>query len=54
MCGWGKLLSGFMSTYADSSDCVRVKGDENERFRIGSGVREGCIMSPWLFNVYID
>ena len=23
-------------------------------FRIDSGVREGCIMSTWLFNVYIN
>ena len=21
---------------------------------IDSGVRQGCIMSPWLFNAYID
>ena len=23
-------------------------------FRINSGVRQGCIMSLWLFNVYMD
>ena len=23
------------------------------QFRIDSGVRQGCIMSPWLFNVYM-
>ena len=39
--------------YVDSSACVRVKGGESERFRIDSGVRQGCIMSPWLFNVYM-
>ena len=26
----------------------------SEWFRIDSEVRQGCIMSPWLFNVYID
>ena len=31
-----------------------VKGCESEWFRIDSGVRQGCIMSPWLFNVYMD
>ena len=31
---------------------ILVKGCEN--FRIDSGVRQGCIMSPWLFNVYMD
>ena len=29
------------------------KGDENEQFRIHSEVRQACIMSPWLFNVYM-
>ena len=33
---------------------VSVKGAESERFRIDSGVRLGCIMSPSLFNVYMD
>ena len=33
---------------------VRVKGTESDRFTIDSGVRQGCIMSHWLFNVYMD
>ena len=33
---------------------VSVKGDESEQFRVDSWVRQGCIMSPWLFNVYMD
>ena len=49
-----KLLSGIMSMYVDSLACVRVKGVERERFRIDSGERQGCIMSPWLFNVCMD
>ena len=40
--------------YVDRSACVRIKGVENEQFRINSGVRQGCIMSPLLFNVYMD
>ena len=50
----GKLLSGIESMYVDSSACVRVNGGENEWFRTDSGVRQGCIMSPWLFNVDMD
>ena len=50
----GKLWIGIKNMYVDSSACVRVKGGENERFRIDSGVRQGCIMFPWLFNVYMD
>ena len=48
-----KLLSGIKSMYVDSSPYVRIKGSESEWFRIDSGVRQGCIMSPWLFNIYI-
>ena len=33
---------------------VREKGGESESFRIDSGVEQGCIMSPWHFNLYID
>ena len=49
-----KLLSEVKNMYVDSSACVRVKGGESEQFRKDSGVRQGCIMSPWLFNVYMD
>ena len=50
----GKVLSGIKSMYLDSSAYVRVKCDESERFRIDCGVRYWCIMSPWLFNAYMD
>ena len=47
-------MVGIKSMYVDSSACVRVRGSESERFRIGSGVRQECIMSPWMLNVYMD
>ena len=47
----GKLLDGIKSMYVNSLACVRVKGSERECFRINSGVRQGCIMSPWFFNI---
>ena len=49
-----KHLSGIKSMFVDYSACVRVKGGESERFRINSGVRQGCIMSPRFFSVYMD
>ena len=52
--GGGKLLNGIKSIYVNSLACVRVKGGKVEFFRIYSGVRHGCIMSSWLFNVYKD
>ena len=40
--------------YVNSLACVRVKRGESECFRANSGVRQGCIISPCLFNVYMD
>ena len=50
----GKLLNRIKSMYVNSIACVKLKGGESQCFRIESGVRQGCIMSPWLFNVYMD
>ena len=50
----GKLFNGIKSMYVDSLACVRVKGGKSEWFRVDSRVRQGCIMFPWLFNVYMD
>ena len=33
---------------------MTVKGGMSEQLRIDSGVRQVCIMSPWLFNVYMS
>ena len=33
---------------------VRVGNDVNERFPVNVGLRQGSVMSPWLFNVYMD
>ena len=49
-----KLLSEIKSMDVDSLAYVKVEGDENERSSIDSWVRQGCIMSPWLLNVYMD
>ena len=52
----GRLLRAIRSLYEKSEACVRVK-DELSRcnwFPISQGVRQGCVMSPWLFNVFMD
>ena len=46
----GELLNEIKNMYVESSACVRVNGGESEQFRIDKGVRQGCIMSPWLFD----
>ena len=49
-----KLLSGIKSMYVDNLAYVKVKGGESEWFRIDNGERQGCIMSPWFFKIYMD
>ena len=38
----------------DSRVCVLVGNDVSELFPVNVGLRHGCIMSPCLFDVYID
>src|SRR5678815_1052757 len=40
--------------YMDSEACVSINDVKGDWFSINSGVRQGCVMSPWLFNVYMD
>ena len=36
------------------SACVRMGNDVSEWLPVNVGLRQGCVMSPWLFNVYMD
>ena len=42
----GKLLEGIRNMYVNTLACIRAKGVESKCFRIDSGVRKDCIMSP--------
>ena len=50
----GRLLSAVKSLYAESRACVRVGNMLSEWFPVKMGLRQGCVMSPWLFNLYVD
>ena len=50
----GKLLRAVQAFYENSRACVKVDGECSESFGINVGVRQGCVMSPWLFNIYMD
>ncbi len=50
----GQLLKGIRSFYENASATVRMNGELSESFSVEMGVRQGCVMSPWLFSIYID
>ena len=57
VCGvGGKLLKAVQSFYIGSRGraCVWVGNDVSELFLVNIGLRQSCVMSPWLFNVYMD
>ena len=40
--------------YAGQEATVRTGHGTTDRFQIGEGVRQGCISSPYLFNLYTE
>ena len=40
--------------YADQDAIVRTGHEKTDWFQIGRGVRQGCILSPRLFNLYAE
>ena len=50
----GKLLKALQSFYVDSRGCVQLGKDVSEWFPVNIGLRHGCVMSPWFFNIYMN
>ena len=50
----GKLFRAVKSLYVNSRACVRVGNMMSDWFPVKVGLRQGCVMSPWLFNLYVD
>ena len=40
--------------YAGQEATVRTGHGTTDWFQIGKGIRQGCILSPWLFNFYAE
>ena len=50
----GRLLLAIQSLYEGGKASVRIGDKESEWFGVNRGVRQGCTLSPWLFNVFVD
>ena len=46
------LICLLRNLYADQEATVRAGHGTTDWFQIGKGVRQGCILSPCLFNLY--
>ena len=50
----GLLTSLLRNLYAGQEATVRTGHGKTDWFQIGKGVRQGCILSPCLFNLYAE
>ena len=49
-----KLVKMIMALYEDSECCVRTENGDTRFFKIMSGVKQGCVLSPFLFVIVMD
>ena len=50
----GKFFNVIKSMYRDSETCVKIGGKRTAFFKNNVGVKQGEVMSPILFNLYIN
>jgi len=50
----GKCYKFIENVYLSSKACVRVNGQLSKSFSIKKGVRQGCPLTPILFNLFIN
>ena len=50
----GHLTCLLRNLYGGQEATVRTRRGTTDWFQIGKGVRQGCILSPCLFNIYAE
>ncbi len=50
----GHIVNLISQLYEDQESAVRTSNGDTEWFKIGRGLRQGCTLSPNLFNIYSE
>lgn len=50
----GELLNVVRSFYSNSKACIRLRNELNEYFLERISLRQECVVSMWLFNLYMN
>ena len=50
----GRVLEVLMSMYSNDKSAVKIKNKISQSFLCHNGVKQGCMLSPTLFNIYLS
>jgi hypothetical protein len=50
----GKMWRVIQNMYSEVTSCVMVDGEKTEWFDTSMGVRQGCVLSPVLYSIFIN
>ena len=50
----GNFFNTIKKTYENDDACINLNNNISESFKINRGVRQGCILSPLLFNIFMS
>ena len=50
----GTFLNALRSLYKGVKACVRINGKLTDWFNVDLGLKQGCLLSPCLFNLFFD